>query len=167
MPSTTIESISRSGQRLRLEFIWLGDRYGHRVSRIDASGAIQPLLESIEGSANDDWPPSPPLQSLTFEKLAGDRPVALLLGMAGNSHWSASMETVADQAALIFDLACRHAANPGHLGSRYRRLTVSADQFSIRGELASVCHHEGQIDLKPAAEAISGTTRWRFTLNLR
>src|SRR5436190_4759521 len=85
-----IEASHPDGLRLRAEFIWHGDRFAHIISLVNPHGDIQPLLESIEGTTADDWPSSPPLQSLSVEKLPDGRPVALLVGMAGGSHWSAS-----------------------------------------------------------------------------
>src|SRR5207244_9937204 len=114
--------IGSEGSRLRIEFAWLGDRYGHIISLIDAHGVAERLLESIEGTANDDWPPSPPLQSLSMETLTDGRRVALLVGLAGRSHWSASIEPALGKAELVFDLACRHGPNHGMLGSRYHQL---------------------------------------------
>ena len=76
------------------------------------------MLESVEGSASDDWPASPPLQNLSIEELAPGRRAALLVGMAGRSHWSASIEPVPGQAALLFDVACRTSDSDVSLGSR-------------------------------------------------
>lgn len=165
MGTDYIEAINPDGTRLRLVFHSLVDRYGHRLSRIDALGTVQPLLQSIEGTRHDDWPPSPPLQSLTIETRPDGRRVALLLGMAGNAHWSASIEVTADKAALVFDIACRHSANPGALGSRYRRLTASKDFISIRGDSAKLSQNVGTLEIQPTAPSTSaGTTRWRYEI---
>ena len=165
MPSDAIEAIGPNGRSLRVEFIWKGDRYAQLVSLIDARGAAKPLLESIEGTAHDAWPPSPPLQNLTIEIHPGDNRVALLLGMAGDAHWSASIEATADKAALVFDVACRHSASPGALGSRYHRLTDSKDYFSIRGDSANLSQNEGTLEIQPVAASTSaGTTRWRYEI---
>src|SRR6478672_10846265 len=167
MPPDAIEAIGPDGTRLRLEFIWLSDRYGHCISRIDASGAIQPLLESIEGSPHDNWPPSPPLQSLTIEPRNGC-PVALLLGMAGPTHWSASIEAAADNTAIHFDIACRHGTNPGSLGSAYRQFARSLELLDFRAVSANLLQQDGEVSIQPTATSFSsGTTRWRFTLSIR
>ncbi len=165
MRSEAIEAVGSDNCRLRLEFIWLVDRYGQRISLIDPDGATQPLLESIEGSAHENWPPSPPLQSLTIEELK-IRPVAMLLGMAGNSHWSASMETVADKAAFIFDIACRHAANPGTLGSRYRRLSPLADirLSALECRDTTVSEAGDIVEITPLFVTHEGTSRWRYAV---
>ena len=44
------------------------------------------LLTSVEGTAHNRWPPSPPLQSLAIEE-RGEQTVALAVGMAGGAHW--------------------------------------------------------------------------------
>src|SRR5438067_13480407 len=165
MRNETIEAIGPDRRRLRLEFARLNDRYAQRISLIAADGAIQPLLESVEGSPHDDWPSSPPLQSLTIET-RGDHVVALLVGMAGGSHWSASIEAVAGKAELIFDIACRHGAKRGALGSRYRRVSGAAKELAIRGEGANISLTDDGVAIRPADGVDSpGTTRWRFTLS--
>jgi hypothetical protein len=120
-----LESKSAGGTRLRITFVRRGDRYGHRLSAVlvgQAGGeSIVPLAESVEGTSDDPWPPSPPLQSVSIEKLPDGRTVALLVGMAGRSHWSASIEEVREQCGVQFDLACRCQA-PGTLGSQYAPL---------------------------------------------
>jgi hypothetical protein len=166
MQNEAIEASGPNGNRLRLDLLWRGDRYGQRITLCNADGSVQPLLESIEGSAHDDWPPSPPLQSLTIEKLADGHLVALLLGMAGKSHWSASIEAVPDKAALIFDIACRHDARPGPLSSRYQQLTKSPNHLQIRADSAGISQQEKYVEIQPTDTATSNTTRWRYTLRL-
>jgi hypothetical protein len=165
MRSEAIEAIGPDRRRLRIEFVWKGDRYAQLIALVDASGTAQPLLESIEGTAHDAWPPSPPLQNLTIETRPDGSCVALLLGMAGNAHWSASIEAAADKAALVFDIACRHSTNPGALGGRYRLLTDSKDLISIRADSANISQHEGTLEIQPiAASTSAGTTRWRYEI---
>ena len=67
MRSDAIEATAAHGLLLRVEFNWLGDRYSHLISAVHPSGEIRPLLDSIEGAPTDNWPPSPPLQSLSIE----------------------------------------------------------------------------------------------------
>ncbi|NIO46547.1 MAG: hypothetical protein GTN77_07085, partial [Planctomycetales bacterium] len=71
-----------------------------------AGDRLVPLLASREGHEHDPWPPSPPLQELYFHP-AGDTPTAMLVGMAGSSHWSVAVQLVQAQQALYFDVACR------------------------------------------------------------
>jgi hypothetical protein len=165
MRSETIEATGADGIRLRIEFIWLGDRFRHVISAVHPSGEIQPLLESIEGSAANNWPPSPPLQSLSIETLADGRRVALLVGMAGGSHWSASIEPTFGSAEFLFDLACRHTKQPTHLGSNYQRLSKSSDVPLIISEEELVTTPVS-IAIKPHSTPDRGTTRWKFTVRL-
>lgn len=114
--SAVLESLDAAGEGLRATFFWRVDRYAHRIERIEA-GEMMVLLESIEGSDLDRWPPSPPLQQLSFERLPDGRPVALLVGMAGATHWSMSADIAG---ALVFDVACRVKEEDATLGSSYR-----------------------------------------------
>jgi hypothetical protein len=119
--STVLEARNAAGDGLRATFFWRVDRYAHRIERLENGVAIT-LLESIEGSELDRWPPSPPLQQLHVESLADGRDVALLVGMAGESHWSLSAEREPGAEALVFDVACRVKNQNPQLGSAYRSL---------------------------------------------
>jgi hypothetical protein len=114
-----IESQRTGDLALRVEFVWERDRYRHLIALAHRDGSAEPCLESVEGNADDAWPASPPLQSLSIETLADGRRVALLVGMAGGSHWSASIEPAIDSASLVFDIACRTAGEAAALGSQY------------------------------------------------
>jgi hypothetical protein len=120
MRSEVLETIGPDGWGLRVEFLWHVDRFRHVISAIEPTGVSIPLLESLEGSLADNWPPSPPLQSLHLETQPGGRRVALLVGMAGKSHWSASIGLAASGTGLVFDLACRASGSPGQIGTSYR-----------------------------------------------
>jgi hypothetical protein len=174
------------GDKLSVVFERVTDRYQHTILY---SG--QPLLRSVEGSASDPWPASPPLQSLSLETLPDGRRVALLVGMAGRGHWSASVE--ADQAggAFAFDIACRSPALQGMLDSRYAILTgdtsstCALSPTEARIGLGSVTvvvasSHEGDaacelsvddnglvIQCQTAKEAAVGPTyRWRYRVGI-
>jgi len=111
---------------LRVDFIKLADRYGHELSAVIREGSsenVVPLCASVEGASDDPWPPSPPLQSLSIEKLSDGRTAALLVGMAGRSHWSASIATKPDESVkgmLEFDYACRFAGEAQSASCEYR-----------------------------------------------
>jgi len=167
MRSETIEAMGSGGLRLRVEFVWRHDRYAHVISIVEANGAVQPLLESIEGTPAEDWPASPPLQSLSVETLTDGRRVALLVGMAGGSHWSASIEAVLDKPELVFDLACRHSVPPTWLGSRYRRLSDVAKRLTIHGDGGTVVQEIEAVKIQPTGMTTSGgTTRWKLIVRL-
>jgi hypothetical protein len=158
---------------LRVAFDWRGDRYGHRVEQ-QIGGEWRPALESVEGSTNEDWPPGPPLQSLHIER-RGAGHVALLVGKAGISHWSASIEPIGSRSAIQFDIACRIQRPPGRLGSIYR-LARSSDQPIVQVAALpqdAICqfveHQEmSSWHIRPLATSSEHpcTIRWRYTISL-
>jgi len=107
---------------IRIEFTRHGDRFAHRVLVIDTAttdaARFVPLLDSREGTADDDWPASPPWQEVHCERRAGGVHVALVVGKAGRCHWSASFE-LDPAGSLSVDVACRAAAAANWLGSTY------------------------------------------------
>jgi hypothetical protein len=146
-----------------LRIVWLAreDRAGHRIEML-AGNDFVPLLESIESTATD-WPSSPPLAQWHCEKRPGLVRVALGVGRAGTSHWSASIEVVSEEkwgeqgtglfiddaqgnpddngplpfsARIAFDLACRACERPMRLGSRYRCLGRCRQIDPMRIELS-------------------------------
>jgi len=105
---------------LRVRFFWRDDRYAHEIWLLDGADWVR-ALESVEGTPVDDWPASPPFQSVVVVDRRDDgRPVALLVGMAGKSHWSASAEIDPQVPCVSFDVACRvRGSRCGPLGSAY------------------------------------------------
>lgn len=179
-----VEVLDAAGRGLRVRFNRTADRVAHVVEFI-VEGRSVPLLESIEGDSSQNWPVSPPLQQAHFEPRAGLGDVALLVGMAGRSHWSLSVEPEPQAASLLFDAACRVIGAPQQLGSRYRCLTgqwrLDAEGRATaelnKGEavvLMEAC--EGTLEfaeplrelvLRPARfDASSPTARWRYRLRI-
>jgi hypothetical protein len=167
---------------VRVAFRRLADRYSHAVE-ISCGGEWIPLLESIEGAADDDWPPSPPLQELHFESRADGTRLALLVGRAGRSHWSLSVEAAPDASRIVFDAACRLRDVPRRLGSHYQWLPasgapalVAADVVNLIGgwrlradtidDLApSLETTPSGVSLRPSlenADVLPHTARWRY-----
>jgi hypothetical protein len=122
----SLELFSRGPLRVRLCFVWSGDRYAHRLEVTD-DGQEQFCFESLEGAPGEAWPPSPALQQLSFQPGVSGGQCALLVGMAGKSHWSLSVET--HESSFVFDVACRVQQSPEWLGSSYRiaRLGTNGD----------------------------------------
>jgi hypothetical protein len=174
---------------LRVEFQRRGDRWGHRIAVIQA-GRITPLLESVEGTADEDWPASPALQELHLEKRAAAPPLILLVGMAGRSHWSASVEIELASPAgkVIFDVACRTSAAAEPLKSTYRlltgatvepvenlarRITAAGGGCSLQVEspagAAAGRIHAGRdvlaIESPPPATVAVHTIRWKYVIS--
>jgi len=146
-------------------------------------GTVLPLLSSLEGDGEDAWPPSPPLQQLSLEGARAGHQAALLIGMAGRSHWSLSVVKIADEpGSLEFDVACRANQSPLRLGSSYHtRIPASADRSGVvlqaapipvrisadagldgtRCEIA-VCEGRLTIVSTPDARPMPATYRWKY-----
>lgn len=178
-PPAMIEFRDAAGRSLRVEFIRRQDRYAHVISRLEGNIAF-PIWESFEGTDADDWPPSPPLQQLSVETLSDGRRVALLVGMAGTSHWSLSVEAAPEGGAIIFDAACRVTQSPVALGSSYRRCS---DEGSTAGpplalwegcnipsdsgaRSCDICLIGSVLSITPPAlkTTLPGTARWKYRL---
>lgn len=99
------ESILLDGGGMRIGFHWHRDRVAHTVGVLDGP-RLDPFLASREGTPDELWPASPPFQEVHVEQHEG-RQVALLVGRAGQCHWSGSVEIDPEAAAVHFDIACR------------------------------------------------------------
>ncbi|MGD9645388.1 MAG: hypothetical protein AB7U73_06725 [Pirellulales bacterium] len=160
--------------RLRLRFLRRGDRIAH-VIELDRDGKLIELLASREGSPDERWPASPPVQELELAQSPRVSPaenraqIAWLIGRAGASHWSASVEAQAE-GAITFDVACRLTEEPAWLGSRYH---LMGDTFGGRPAIDALdgCHQipsaEGS-EIVIAADISQGklprTVRWRYRI---
>jgi hypothetical protein len=174
---TTLDATDSAGLVLRVRFTRERDRYAHAILAVEPCGREHLLLESVEGTPDDEFPRSPPLQSLSIEELAPGRRAALLVGMAGGSHWSASIEAVPGHAALIFDVACRVSAgrktpDPLALASTYAQ--HHADSWRARvipqnvvPGATLVARRAERIAIEPAPVTITTpTVRWRYAIEL-
>lgn len=173
-PSTQCLSTETLHDRaLRVRLVWSVDRYAQEIETL-WEGGWRPALTSIEGDGQVEWPASPPFQQLSVE--SRDRgPVALLVGMAGKSHWSGSIECDLQAQTLAFDIACLVRTTPSDLGSSYRatekvdsegRLTQSGLRVSA-GPLTRVTVDEDQISISSdAGDEASRTYRWKYVVHL-
>lgn len=93
------------------------DRISHGIFLRDDHGEIE-LARSREGTPSDTWPCSPPLQQLVADTLTDGVQALLGVGLAGKSHWSASIH-VEPTGRLVIDMACRCSPEFQYLGSRY------------------------------------------------
>jgi hypothetical protein len=125
------DAVLAAGDRLHLRFSRRGDRWEHAV-HLQSDSEIIWQLNSDEGTADDLWPRSPPFQTLELHTQADGRKFALLVGMAGASHWSASIETDPISQQFVFDVACRVKIEPAWLGSSYV-VGASGGKNNIRG----------------------------------
>jgi len=130
-----------------IELTRIKDRFGHRLG-VAQDGEVTWFLESVEGTEEEDWPSSPPLQELSCERQGTGRDVALLVGMAGKSHWSVSVEADVASQRLRFDVACRTHVRPVWLGSSYRLLGP------VRAESSrAICAERVELALGEVSEA--------------
>lgn len=122
-----LQVVDHRGRGLRLTWSYAGDRYGHEIAYVSEAGVVVCLVAQL-GCDGDPWPSSPPVQQVSLVSPPRGGRAALLLGMAGRSHWSQSVEGVEGvEGALcvVFDIACRAAERPVWLGNAYRtRLPV-------------------------------------------
>ena len=164
------------GAALLIEFQKRGDRFQHavfvRATGPDGGTSLLEALRSAEGDAGDAWPPSPPLQSLSIENLAGGRRAALLVGMAGRGHWSASIEADDANAALVFDIACRSAVRPEKLLSCYA-VGPGFPQVCLTTEntppAPATVIQDGDwlaVNCPLPSQALGPTWRWRYRIEL-
>lgn len=158
---TSLTAIDATGRGLRVTFTKRGDRWSHEIARIDGD-QVTTLLTSLEGSAADAWPASPPFQELSRETLPDGRDVLFLIGRAGTSHWSASVEATDDPPQLLFDIACRHGQTPERLGSDYKCIESNVDFETSPG--TALASADGTLKFAPQriANQLPGTTRWQY-----
>jgi hypothetical protein len=121
-PSFTFEA-----GRLRLNLTWHADRFAHSIG-VTSQGRLMPLLASVEGTADVEWPPSPPVQSVEPDPKRENGQI-MCVGMAGRCHWSAGIQLDARSQSAVFDVACRVKQAPptgtgNALGSLYRTMTA-------------------------------------------
>jgi len=182
------ETVLAAG-RWQVVFQRAGDRFAHEIRWLAAPSKVARLLASQEGASQDEWPPSPPLQELHLERRSDDLTVALLVGMAGSSHWSLVVEAHAREERLVMEAACRVRVAPPWLGSRYQASADTSLAMQTPGQvlrleragqawqLASTpledhscaalnCGHGGAVALSPELIEVKRpqTFRWRYTL---
>lgn len=182
--SESIELHLADDAGLRTTFVWREDRYAHVVSLIAPDGA-HTLFESVEGGPHDAWPPSPALQHLSIQG-QGDRRVALLVGMAGKSHWSMSVEVAATGRGFVFDVACRVNDRAAELGSSYlcqgpaqedprtatgrldtRRYALVLDPgLPADGQSLATLADRVRVRCPPPRSTVPCTARWKYLVTL-
>ncbi|BBO30664.1 hypothetical protein [Lacipirellula parvula] len=181
-PNAFIESLAVDGRRLRVEFLQLGDRIGHRVLAVHADGSKAVLLASQELASGEESPEAPALQSVHVQPLvdrAGE--LAALVGMSGANHWSFIVEPDAEAKAprLIFDAACRiKRAGLVRMVSRYARAAEAVRAERFRFELLPLSDQsiaprieESDAEIAIIREITPGdvaptTVRWRYAIEL-
>ena len=137
--------VSIAAGAVEVMFAWSGDRWTHRIL-LDGEAA----WDSVEGPwpATEDprWPASPVLVEL--DRVGrGPNAAIVAVGLAGRSHFSASVSCVPGDGGspeLLFELACRTHEPPGWIGSTYRlaadlRAATAAGQAVAIRPIDSCC----------------------------
>jgi hypothetical protein len=164
---------------LRVKFERAGDRFAHRIFWSVPDGS-RGVLISQNGGPQETWPASPALQSLHTETRPGGGLAAMLVGMAGRSHWSMSVEADGAGNRLLFDVACRVQERPGWLGNTYLMSFENGNVWSPGGLLLTAWHGDAvrkeiavQIDsasvripAAASAEDYPQTIRWRYAIEI-
>jgi len=156
------------------------DRWSHQILMITEVEETV-LLTSVEGTDQETWPASAPLQDISHHDLPTGQAI-LGVGMAGKSHWSASV-SIEDDAAVFFDMACLIKTENATVGSQYcvgPSVTVKTDENDIRLETGGKAillrpHHPPEKRTKFAIEgtkltvhpdvetkSLTGSVRWCF-----
>ncbi len=169
---------------VRVVFFRRADRYAHRL---ELAASSFPLLESVEGAHDAQWPPSPPMQELHLHPSSNAAAVLLGVGMAGSSHWSLSaelQENAAHVVAVKFDVACRTVGPTPWLGSRYRlrsegvfsgdlkgsriRYPKSPVELRIESPNCRVEFDANELSITPLDDVgeVKRTVRWQYTLEV-
>jgi hypothetical protein len=172
---------------LQVGFARRADRFEHWIEVASQAGWRR-LLESCEGAGESPWPPSPPLQELHVEQRGESQIVALLVGRAGNAHWSLSLDIdgrTAHAPRLTYDVACRFGGPPGWLGATYQpsegiAVEPAGADLALRsrsGEQALLAAKfdgrwqlvDDRIVIAPTTQTPAGraTIRWGFELSLK
>lgn len=147
---TILEVSNANGVGLRVTFEWHRDRYRQLIECIHQQQS-QLVLSSLEGSSDDDWPPSPPFQQLSLEGSCDDQQTLFLVGMAGKSHWSGSVEVRQESSQIIFDVACRCHGFPQFLGSVYTNDSVESEIGDDNTALLTTATGAVRLQLEPTA----------------
>lgn len=142
--SLQLSTRSDRARGLVATFLFRKDRFVTTLS-CSTDGNLTPILRSVEGDADERWPPSPVVQELLRHDLGSDSFLAGI-GRAGTSHWSLAVTVV--EGAIEWDWACRLKAKPDHLGGQYALLDgahYDASSSLIRGDGRGTVRCESQL----------------------
>jgi hypothetical protein len=181
-----LDVVGHDGRGLRATFLWDEDRYGHEIACLDRR-SVAVCLAAESGRERDPWPASPALQQLSVQDVKAGRRGVLLVGMAGTSHWSQTVEADAATTSLTFDVACRVQRQPQWLGSSYQTMhgdwgCPTPDGRSVTGACVELTV-ESATNSAPSRIEIDGgrfviapdlrmlrlpsTVRWKYRITLR
>lgn len=162
-----IECLDAQGCGIRVVFQKEGDRFSYTIFGV-SNGEERPLLSTVEGSADDFSPPSPP-----FAELHQQGEMSFLSGATTLGHWSMSVEI--RDGKIYFDAACRAHKEIDNLGCTYRVHTSGVDTSEYALELGAATTSEskgGTLHIGPESSALSAaqkfptTFQWRFSFGV-
>ncbi|MDX1964600.1 MAG: hypothetical protein SFX18_15725 [Pirellulales bacterium] len=153
---------------LRLRFVRQADRIGQWIDfRTSTDAPWSELAHSIEGTADQIWPPSPPWQHLHLENRPAGT-VALLLGMSGQAHWSGSIQATAD--GILWEIACRTPGPAEFLGNTWNSHAdgqkIPAWRVLEHQHTLTYVKERIVIQASPVAANFPQTVIWSFMLSL-
>jgi len=159
--AVSLESLNKQGDGVRVEFHKHGDRFGHTIFEVRGT-EVQPILESIEGTAEVTAPTSPP-----FAELHRQDQTLFLTGGTTLGHWSMSVQAI--DGRVVFEVACRAKKATSHLGSMYRILAANPILEPGILELVGGTLTDSVNDtlrIVPSLQAVSTPTtiQWRYTV---
>lgn len=163
-----LDALDASGVGLRLRLFRRFDRFAHEIVLVHGDEE-HIALRSIEGNDHDHWPASPPFQQVSLHLQERSRRAALLVGMAGKSHWSGSMEADAARRQITFDIACRISEPPSWLGSQYEREAAPRPELGAAAiKILSGAELQASDSDRIAVRALLAqpvkTVRWRYSV---
>jgi len=184
----SIGCVTGDGRVLEADYRSEACVFRHRVRLLGRDGMTIADWDAVLLSEQEDWPASPPVQELSIERI-GDRDCLLGVGRAGKSHWSISIETLAngtDEAsspaqprtdasdssrfpagrALRFDIACRCPEPPVWLGSTYRTDAGGLIHLEPLGTTRAEWCGTRMLRIEPTVlpPTWPGTVRWQYDL---
>ena len=114
--------------RISVQFLWNIDRWHHSfqidqknyLQSVEKNGITQNNVEqTVPQGISDTWPASPVITEVTPTEAMG-RPALVAIGLAGRSHFSASLTaSQAEEDSMLVEVACRAQEAPKWLGSTY------------------------------------------------
>jgi len=147
-------SLTSANGNIEVIFHWTGDRYQHLVRFQNGE-----VFKSIEGTPDEDWPPSPALQQLSTESINASDTI-LGVGCSGTSHFSVSVQLErleGDRFGVRFEWAVRlsaagrnELATPlsSQLGSTYQCGAMERDQ--IARQFQSMDSTDSHVESEPS-----------------
>ena len=151
---------------LRLRFEKQGDRYAQIIEVSDAHG-WSPIARSVEGTADQTWPASPPWQELTQEHHATSQQLVFTVGKAGTAHWSGAFSKL-PAGGIRCEIACRTSRTPQLVGTTYRSVLKDLPaQLLIRTTPETqILREPREVTLKPASIPLQfpATLVWNYML---